>query len=68
MNEAQYRQALAAHDWYFEYSDDHQVWKAGREQYRALTAAQRELDPDHAIWDALAPAAMRFTQRAEVVA
>lgn len=26
------------HDWYFEYSDDHRVWKAGRSSYSELFA------------------------------
>ena len=29
-------QRLANHDWHFEYSDDHRVWKRGREKQQEL--------------------------------
>lgn len=50
-----YRAALAAHDWYFEYSDDHGVWCAGRASLARITNMQRALDPDLAIWNLYAP-------------
>lgn len=48
---ADYRAALAAHDWYFEYSDDHAVWSAGRASLARIANLQRELDPDFAVWN-----------------
>lgn len=30
--------ALAAHDWYFEYSDDSRVYRSGRESQKQLTS------------------------------
>lgn len=28
----QFERLLKAHDWYFEYSDDHRVWQRGRDE------------------------------------
>ena len=55
----QYRQALASHDWTFEYSDEHARWKQGSEQRYALVKAQLEHDRDGQIWNEYAPADMR---------
>jgi hypothetical protein len=52
---AAYVKALRTHDWYFEFSDDHSVYAAGREARAQLQLAQREFDPDCAIWNAHAP-------------
>ena len=52
---ALYQQRLAAHDWFFEYSDDHSVWLSGRAELGQLQSMQRELDPDFAIWNQFAP-------------
>jgi hypothetical protein len=30
MSENEYRKLLEAHDWYYEFSDDHSVYKLGR--------------------------------------
>jgi hypothetical protein len=53
MNLDQYKQALAFHDWTFEWSDDHNVWKRGTAQRQVLRAAQLELDPKCEIWNSL---------------
>jgi hypothetical protein len=53
---AAYVKALRTHDWYFEFSDDHSVYEAGREARAQLQLAQREFDPDCAIWNQHAPA------------
>lgn len=50
-----YQQRLAAHDWSFEYSDDHSVWQRGRTQLGELQHLQKQLDPDFAIWNRFAP-------------
>ncbi len=52
---AAYRKALAAHDWYFDYSDDQSAWRRGREQRAHLMAEARAIDPDYAIWKEYAP-------------
>ena len=64
MNETKYRQALGRHDWYYDYTDDHSVWRKGSESYRELCAARREIDPDGAIWNLFAPAAYRISNHA----
>lgn len=50
-----YRAMLRAHDWYFEYSDDYRVWQLGRLAQEQLEFLRRELDPDYAIWNTIAP-------------
>ena len=52
----QYRAALAAHDWFFEFSDDHSVWANGRNQEARLRLMAKTLDPDLSIWREYAPA------------
>jgi hypothetical protein len=53
MNLDQYKQALKSHDWTFEWSDDHNVWKRGTAQRQALRAAQLAIDPNAKIWNSL---------------
>lgn len=55
MDEDAYRAQLAAHDWYFESSDDHQVWRKGWSEWRRLHEAQQRLDPTGVIWNNIAP-------------
>lgn len=51
-----YRAALAAHDWFYEFSDDHSVWGNGRNQEARLRLMAKTLDPDFTIWKQYAPA------------
>ena len=37
---------LSHFDWYYEYSDDHRVWTAGKKRADEVTALVRELGPD----------------------
>lgn len=37
---------LGYHDWYYEYSDDHGVWRRGREDYGRLVSIAKE-SPEH---------------------
>jgi hypothetical protein len=46
----QYRAALAAMDWQFEFSDEHARWAAGTNALARLHRLQRELDPSGDIW------------------
>lgn len=55
----QYRAALAAHDWYFEYSDDYRVWAEGKRHKATLREGQREHDQTFAIWNEYAPPGMK---------
>ena len=34
---------LARHDWYYQYSDDHSVWKRGQREHDAIGEEQRRL-------------------------
>ena len=34
---------LARHDWFYEYSDDHSVWRRGQAQLDAINEEQRRL-------------------------
>lgn len=55
-----YRRLLASHDWQYEHADDHRAFKRGHYERQALLALQQKHDPDHAIWNQLAPAAFRI--------
>lgn len=50
-----YRTMLRGHDWFFEYTEDHRVWRLGRLAQEQLEFLRRELDPDYAIWNTIAP-------------
>ncbi len=54
--EQEYRAALKAHDWYYDYSDDHSVWSAGRAQRDQLRQLRKSLDSDGKIWNEIAQA------------
>lgn len=63
MNTEEYTEALKAHDWYYEWSDDHRVWQKGTEAAKKLREAQARLDPLGTIWNAHAPADCRISPR-----
>ena len=42
----EYFQLLESHDWFYNYSDDHGVWKKGNEQQKVIVAAA-ELSDNH---------------------
>lgn len=47
-----YENCLIAHDWTFDYSDDHNVWKAGcaqRDHLNAVLEKCKEIDEDRAV-------------------
>lgn len=52
---AAYIKALQAHDWAFEWSDDHKVWTQGRDSLEALRRAQSMIDADFMVWNRLCP-------------
>lgn len=66
MNIETYRAKLAAHDWRFEFSDDHRVWQRGMEQRRELADMMRVLDPYAKVWNQYAPAACQIDCRIKV--
>jgi hypothetical protein len=46
----EYRQALAAHDWWFAMSDDYTSYSQGQRNRDRLLEAAKTFDPDMAIW------------------
>jgi hypothetical protein len=55
MDKIIYINDLKSHDWYYQYSDDQRVWRAGGEASAALHAKQQRLDPDFLLWNKYAP-------------
>lgn len=47
---AAYVSALLKFDWTFEFSDDHRVWRAGRDELKRLRAERAAVDPDGVLW------------------
>ena len=60
MNMNQYIDALKAHDWEFRFSDAMRTYERGMDQFKALKAAAKELDPDHEVWNTYAPLGHRI--------
>lgn len=54
-----YVQALKAHDWSHEFSDDSAVYQRGRAELGALREQQRRIDPSFSIWNQHCPAQCR---------
>jgi hypothetical protein len=52
MTLADYFAACAAHDWWFEMSDDHSVWQRGRAQQIELSNARKGNPLLTSVWDA----------------
>lgn len=46
----QYEALLKAHDWFYEYSDDHRVWQAGVTERRRIQSMKQRVDPDGSIY------------------
>lgn len=53
--EENYRKLLKGHDWYYEYSDDHSVWKRGSAARTHLNGLRKQIDPENTIWNEYAP-------------
>lgn len=65
---AAYIQALQRHDWAFEWSDNHGIWRAGRDSLEALRRDQKQVDPDFMVWNQFCPAEWRIRSLAVKVA
>lgn len=50
-----YRIKLGVADWHYEHTDNHDAWRAGRDEFTRLYEMQAELDPTGAIWRSVAP-------------
>lgn len=55
-----YINKLKAHDWYYMYADGHREFTRGKEQWMAISAMQRELDPDYTVFNQHAPDGMKI--------
>lgn len=55
MTHDEYVTALQRHDWHYDYSDDHNVWRKGREERLRLEDARRQHDRSGALWNQYAP-------------
>lgn len=56
---------LKYHDWWFEWSDDHRVWLAGKDSLSSLLEKAAKLDPDWKIWNEHAPKECSHVRPAE---
>jgi hypothetical protein len=56
-----YTSLLKNHDWFHDYSDDHSVWVNGKNQRSALLEMQKQVDPNAAIWNGIAPDMFKLT-------
>jgi hypothetical protein len=46
---------LQHHDWYYNFSDDHQAWKIGSDTYHRLIETAKSIDQEFQIWNTIAP-------------
>ena len=49
----EYIKQLMHHDWFYSYSDDHSVWKAGKEENARLSAIAASGKPFRMAYDAV---------------
>ena len=56
ITEQKYRDALATHDWYYDYSDSYSTWAAGKSQRDAILSMAANIDPNYKIYNEYAPA------------
>jgi len=50
-----YKEKLLSHDWFYDYSDDHRVWTAGKNSFAQLKEMQKIYDPHYFIWNEYCP-------------
>ena len=50
-----YLHLLKNHDWTFEYTEDHEVWRRGRAAQLELERLRVQLDPKFVLWNTHAP-------------
>ncbi len=55
MSIALYEKCLAAHDFFFEFSDDFRVYRKGREELAQLQRMQKLYDEHFTLWNYYAP-------------
>ncbi len=47
---SQYLAALANHDWFYVYADDHRAYQKGQQEHDALMAMARHVDPELSLY------------------
>lgn len=52
MDIAQYFNLLEAHDWFYEFSDDHSVWSRGHEEHNRLKSIANQSDLHERLYNA----------------
>ena len=50
-----YIEDLKHHDWYYNFSDDHQAWMLGSATKSKLLEAAKSIDPKFQVWNTIAP-------------
>lgn len=40
----EFKRALSSHDWYYDYSDDHTVWRRGRDSASRIQQLRHQLE------------------------
>lgn len=50
-----YIELLETHDWFYQFSDDHSVWKRGDDEYNTIMGLKAQLDPDGSIFNQYKP-------------
>ena len=50
-----YISKLKNHDWYYDMSDDHKVWKQGSDAHKEIMRLKKVLDPDGKIYNKYSP-------------
>lgn len=51
----EYIEALRSFDWWYEYTDDGQVWQRYSTLHHEIMNAAKVHDPDYAIYDSISP-------------
>lgn len=62
IGEQLYRELLATHDWFYDYSDDHSVWSRGAGVRAKLRDMRGQVDPTGKIWNEYAPDQFKIKQ------
>jgi len=55
----EYVKLLKSHDWTYDYSDDHSVWRRGADAHKKLRQMSDKLDPEHEVWNKYDPFAKK---------
>jgi len=51
MTLSEYYELLCAHDWYYEFSDDHSVWRRGHRERTKINAIYNQSDKHEKLCD-----------------